>query len=94
MTTDKIEDHNKYVYRLYGDTVHVELPCEMRNGRWGEEYGPIQKSFRKLNASVKNIIISGLYLKWVDPLPMLSLLISIAELQGEKKNLFLYSQSQ
>ena len=88
MTTDKIEDHNKYVYRLYGDTVHVELPCEMRNGRWGEEYGPIQKSFRKLNASVKNIIISGLYLKWVDPLPMLSLLISIAELQGEKEIFF------
>lgn len=89
MTTDKIEDHNKYVYRLYGDTVHVELPCEMRNRIWGDEYGPIQKKLRNLDVSVKNVIISGLYLKWVDPLPMLSLLISIAELPQDKRVFFI-----
>ena len=60
------------------DTTLIVLPKEFRNKIWGEQFGRIQEGIR--NDRKKNqLIIDSLKCEWSDPLPFLSLLITIIE---------------
>lgn len=62
----------------------VCLPTELRNRVWSEWYGPIQSKLRNLDDNISIVVINAEKMKWVDPIPMLSLIISIAEIHKEK----------
>ena len=68
-----------------GDCFFVNLPTELRNKVWSEWYGPIQSQLRNLNDDISSVIIRAEKMEWVDPIPMLSLIISIAEIHKEKQ---------
>lgn len=67
----------------------IKLPYEMRNHIWSNSYGQIQKKLRKLNNEVKDVVINAQNMVWADPFPMLSLLISIAEIHTTKDVFFI-----
>ena len=69
-------------------SILITLPNEFRNKNWSESYGRIQIKLRNLNNSITEILIDGTKCYWADPLPLLSLIISLAEItnkQIEKK---------
>lgn len=69
----------------------IFLPRELRNGVWAESYRPIQEKLRNLKNEVNTIIIDAHIVEWVDPIPMLSILISIAEVHETKNTFFVIS---
>ena len=67
----------------------VMLPEEFRNGVWAAQYGPIQRNLKNLSANVEIVAVSATGCKWIDPFPMLSLLISLIEISNEKHIFFI-----
>lgn len=84
----EMENRKKIEIDRYEDIVVVRLPIEFRNRIWGEDYGVVQKTMRNLGETVKDVVIDGSYLEWVDPIPMLSLLISMAEIHQKKRIIY------
>jgi len=72
---------------VIGNNFLINLPTELRNSIWSEWYGTIQGKLRNLDDNISNVIIRAEETEWVDPIPMLSLIISIAEIY-KKKNIF------
>lgn len=62
----------------------LELPDELRNKIWSYKFGPIQRELRRLPESVECVVINSVSCTWVDPFPMLSLLISLIEISDER----------
>jgi hypothetical protein len=71
-----------------GNRYIIVLPKELRNRVWSNSYGRIQKDLRENVGECTEILINALYIEWVDPIPMLSLLLSIAENRYMKKVFF------
>lgn len=67
-----------------GNRFLVKLPVELRNSVWSEWYGTIQSELRNLGDNISSVIFNAEKMEWVDPIPMLSLIISIAEIYKEK----------
>lgn len=65
------------------NSVTITLPEQFRIKYWSENYGEIQILLRNLSDSITTIRIDIAACIWVDPLPLLSLIISLAEL-GDK----------
>jgi len=68
----------------YG-TVTIKYPSKYRNGAWGNGFGLIQDYFRNISSNISVIVIDLSEITWIDPLPILSLLISIAEIRKNEK---------
>ena len=81
-------DQNEYEFRIIGNSFIIKLPFEARNHVWSNSYGRIQKELRKLDDNITDIIINAQNMEWADPIPMLSLLISIAEVHAVKRLFF------
>lgn len=71
------------VERLY----LLELPDEFRNKIWSYQFGTIQRELRNLSENVEYIVINSVKCTWIDPFPMLSLLISLIEI-SHLKNIY------
>ena len=52
---------------------------------WSNHYGPIQRQLRKLPENVGAVVVNGDNCTWIDPFPLLSLLISLAEIHNKKR---------
>lgn len=89
MAMDELTLKKEFEQELNGDKLFLYLPNELRNSIWAENYGDIQKQLRNIDNVVKDVVICGCGLKWADPFPMLSLLISIAEIHLNKRIFFL-----
>ncbi|NTW32226.1 MAG: hypothetical protein HGB12_06330 [Bacteroidetes bacterium] len=55
---------------------------EIRNKQWGEQFGGIQEKLRSID--INELTIDFTSLKWIDPLPLLSLLISLTKFKKTK----------
>lgn len=84
---DFTNNSNTIGFSVIGDKFFINLPTELRNSIWSEWYGNIQGKLRNLGDKILNIFIKAEKTEWVDPIPMLSLIISIAEIHKEK-NIF------
>jgi len=60
------------------NTTLITLPKEFRNQLWAEKFGKIQKTLREESDKLE-LIIDGTKCEWSDPLPLLSLIITILE---------------
>ncbi len=67
----------------------VSLPIELRNFVWSNSYGKIQKALRHLTDDITDVLIDARRIEWADPFPMLSILLSIAEIHLKKTVFFL-----
>lgn len=67
----------------------VSLPIELRNFVWSNSYGKIQKALRHLSDDITDVLIDARRIEWADPFPMLSILLSIAEIHLKKTVFFL-----
>ena len=75
---------NRIESEVIADCFFVNLPIELRNSVWSECYGNIQNKLRKLDDTIPYVIFRAEKIRWVDPIPMLSLIISIAEIHKKK----------
>ena len=71
------------------DSFMITFPEELRNSVWSHSWGVIQKKLRSLPNEVVNVLIGAQKLTWVDPFPILSLIISLAELHKHKHICFI-----
>lgn len=63
------------------------FPREFRIKHWGEQFGPIQEKLH--NNQYKHLIVDFTNLTWIDPLPLLSLQISLKKIKDVKVELHL-----
>lgn len=67
--------------------VTIKYPPKYRNGAWGNGFGLVQEYFRNISSKISVIVIDLSEITWIDPLPILSLLLSIAEIR-KNENFF------
>lgn len=76
---------NTIGFDIIGNTFFVYLPAELRNSVWSEWYGSIQNKLRNLSDNISKVIFKAERMEWVDPIPMLSLIISMAEIHTKRR---------
>ena len=76
----------------YGKNYLITLPEELRNFSWSNSWGKIQMELRSLSSEVECIIINAERLEWVDPFPILSILIGMAELHKTHRICFVLTE--
>lgn len=64
---------------LLKTTILVTLPENFRNDNWARDFGKLQQLLRQEINSGRQVIIDASKCIWVDPIPMLSLIIGIRE---------------
>ena len=73
----------KYSYDTFNDSNNkyliIRFPSQFRNNVWAEEFGEIQLEISKLTDEISGIILDISNCVWIDPMPLLSLLLSISE---------------
>lgn len=80
--------NNHFDNRQINNIYLITLPEEFRNGIWAAKYGPIQHHLRVLSSDVEMVVVNAKSCRWIDPFPMLSLLLSLAEISSEKRICF------
>ncbi len=65
----------------------VIIPKTLRDNNWTESIGSIQKKLESLSPGVHEVIFDFTEARWIDPLPLLSLLIEIVSLKRRKINI-------
>lgn len=63
----------------------ISLPTEYRNYCWSKSFGKLQKILRNMPSKVIFVIVDATKCIWIDPLPLLSLIISLSEYSQTKK---------
>ncbi len=71
-----------------GGILRVEFPTEYRNKIWAERFGEIQNTIANLPSDIHTVEFDVSNCTWIDPIPLLSLLLSIANLRNCKINLY------
>lgn len=74
----------EFEYKVDGHEFLITLPTEFRNSVWSKAFRPIQKELRNLDDTMERIVIDAKAMEWADPIPMLALLISLAEIHSKK----------
>lgn len=87
-------DSNSITYNTNTDSFLIFLPEELRNSIWSNSWGSIQRKIRILPKETKNIIVCAQKLSWADPFPILSLLISLAEIHQQKRICFMVNDRE
>ena len=80
---------DSYSLQIVGSVVYVAIPDQFRNSVWSNHFGPIQRQLRSLPKDVESVVVNGENCNWIDPFPLLSLLISLAELHTKKRICYL-----
>ena len=75
---------DSYSLQIIGSVAYIAIPDQFRNSVWSNHFGPIQRQLRSLPADVESVVVNGENCNWIDPFPLLSLLISLAELHTKK----------
>lgn len=72
-------------------SILIQLPKEYRNNVWAESFGKIQHELRKADLEKEEIVVDASKCVWADPLPLLSLIICLAEINNKRivKKIFL-----
>jgi len=70
---------NRISYEKINKSVLITLPDEYRNQVWGLDFGAIQDDLQSLH-DVNHIEVNASHCVWIDPLPMLSLIIELQKL--------------
>ena len=78
----------EFEHKVDGHELLITLPTEFRNSVWSKAFRPIQKELRNLDGTVERVVIDGKALEWADPIPMLALLIGLAEIHVKKTIFF------
>lgn len=76
------------------DSFMIIFPEELRNSVWSYSWGTIQRKLRSLPDKVMNVVVCAQKLIWADPFPMLSLIISMAEIHKQKHICFIVSDRE
>ncbi|HEX3386437.1 MAG TPA: hypothetical protein VHS53_14655, partial [Mucilaginibacter sp.] len=75
------------------NTFLITLPKEFRNLNWGEGFGRIQHILFDQDFE-SSVIIDASQCKWADPLPVLSLILSVSSISPHlSKTLYLKGQN-
>lgn len=80
---------DSYSLQIVGSVVYIAIPDQFRNSVWSNHFGPIQRQLRSLPTDVESVVVNGENCNWIDPFPLLSLLISLAELHTKKRICYL-----
>lgn len=79
---------------LLSSTYLITLPKEFRNNTWGTYFGGIQQTLRNTPA-LKEVIINASNCTWIDPMPILSIIIALYELpKNIEKKFYLKSREE
>lgn len=68
------------------------FPNDFRNKIWSRQYGEVQTLLRNSNDNVDEFIFNISNCTWIDPLPFLSLLISLNEIKNTSKSIYIKLQ--
>ncbi len=71
--------------RCLDTQILISLPTEYRNYSWSKSFGKLQKILRNMPSQVIYVIVDATKCIWIDPLPLLSLIISLSEYSQTKK---------
>ena len=81
-------------YKETSESFIIKFPEELRNSTWSHSWGSIQRKLRSLSNGVKYVVINACELIWVDPFPILSILISLAEIYEQTRICFLVANRE
>ncbi len=79
----------KVEIKIFTKSILISIPIEFRNKIWAESFGKVQMELRNIDREINEILIDATKCEWADPLPLLSLIIALSELNNRIQRIVL-----